>query len=314
MIVQCPNCSTRYTVPDESLGASGRTVRCHRCHHVWRQSPPGADAAGYDGAAPEYEAAGNYGYEMDEGEGAEGAFGEEFDFANFVTDDEPAAPPPLPGRAGRQERKKGRRTGSLLRLGSPIGWGALVLFLLLVAGAGFFLRQQAIGLYPPLAVLYDRLHLLPGAPPPGLSIPPAQIHISSADGARGRTLTVSGEIRNAEDAPEQAVPVVGATLLDAEGKVLRDWLIEPIPDRIAPGGSAFFQSELVNPPDDAVDVSLRFTDKAVGQMADESGHGDAGAHEAPATEEKPAGEAGHEAPADGGHAAQPAGEHEAPAH
>lgn len=306
MIVQCPNCSTRYTVPDESLGASGRTVRCHRCHHVWRQQPSGAGDDAH-AAAPEYEANSNYGYEMDEDEGAQDAFGEEFDFASFVAEDDPA-PPPLPGRAGRQERKKERRSGRLLRLGSPIGWGVLVLFLVLVAAGGFFLREQVIRLYQPMAVLYDRLHLLPGAPPPGLSIPPAQIRISTADGARGRTLTVSGEIRNAADAPEQAVPVIGARLLDAEGKVLRDWLIEPIPDRIASGGSAFFQSELVNPPEEAVDVSLRFTPIAVGHMADESGH------ETPAMAEKPAGDAGHAAPAEAGHSAQPTESHEAPAH
>jgi len=37
MILQCKNCNARYLVPDNSIGAEGRTVRCARCLHEWFQ-------------------------------------------------------------------------------------------------------------------------------------------------------------------------------------------------------------------------------------------------------------------------------------
>ena len=37
MILNCPNCSTRFLVEVSALGSAGRTVQCGWCSHRWRQ-------------------------------------------------------------------------------------------------------------------------------------------------------------------------------------------------------------------------------------------------------------------------------------
>ena len=52
MILECPNCETRYEIPVD-LPPEGRKVRCSSCHHVWQatrenQPQPDADIPDFD--------------------------------------------------------------------------------------------------------------------------------------------------------------------------------------------------------------------------------------------------------------------------
>src|SRR5688572_18510571 len=39
MLIVCPHCGTSYRVTSESLGDTGRSVRCVSCHGVWFEQP-----------------------------------------------------------------------------------------------------------------------------------------------------------------------------------------------------------------------------------------------------------------------------------
>lgn len=40
MIIECPECKSRYSIDPQALKLTGRSVRCARCKHVWHQMPP----------------------------------------------------------------------------------------------------------------------------------------------------------------------------------------------------------------------------------------------------------------------------------
>ncbi len=43
MIVACPNCQSKYNLPEEKIAPNGSKVRCARCKHVFTVMPPGKD-------------------------------------------------------------------------------------------------------------------------------------------------------------------------------------------------------------------------------------------------------------------------------
>ncbi len=44
MLIQCPNCDTKYNLNESVLGPDGSKVRCIRCDHVFFVAPPGMES------------------------------------------------------------------------------------------------------------------------------------------------------------------------------------------------------------------------------------------------------------------------------
>lgn len=43
MILTCPSCATRFSVPDDAIGVLGRAVRCGACRHQWFEGAAAAE-------------------------------------------------------------------------------------------------------------------------------------------------------------------------------------------------------------------------------------------------------------------------------
>lgn len=46
MIVQCPNCQSKFNLPDDKIGPDGAKLRCGKCRHVFHVDAPGASDLG----------------------------------------------------------------------------------------------------------------------------------------------------------------------------------------------------------------------------------------------------------------------------
>ncbi len=53
MIVACPNCQSKYNLPEEKISPKGSKVRCARCKNVFTVTPPAAAPASAPSSAPD---------------------------------------------------------------------------------------------------------------------------------------------------------------------------------------------------------------------------------------------------------------------
>ncbi len=229
MILTCPACSTRYLVDPLALSAAGRTVRCARCSESWFQAPP-------DGDPIEVEAA---------------------DDAAFPT--ETAAPSPVTrGPQVARPMPPGSNLpalpGSHRSRPSWLGWAALAIVVAGLLTGGVVFRDSIVAIWPPAERIYA-LANLPLEAPQGPVFDLRNIDFERGMEAGQSVLRITGEVINLTDSAK-LVPRLRVSVSDAAKNELRHWTVDIPPRELQPGEGAAFTTRLVNPPDNARQLSV----------------------------------------------------------
>jgi predicted Zn finger-like uncharacterized protein len=224
MILQCPECSTRYLVPDSAIGAEGRTVRCASCRHSWFQAPAAMEAvvAPPSPQPPEQPPV------------------ERFEAPVATQDEEVVSPSHRPVVRGRRNPQRVW----------TIAAATAGLLMLVAVGLIFWLGTPG---------LLSRIGLGgPVASPLLIKDNP----IERRELENGSELfAVSGQVTNPSNA-RQRVPDIRAELRDAQGRMVFSWTITPQQRTLPPGGSVDFNSAKLDVPANSKRLELSFAGEA----------------------------------------------------
>ncbi|MFW2851002.1 MJ0042-type zinc finger domain-containing protein [Sphingomonas sp. TX0543] len=243
MILECPECRTRYLVPDSAIGVSGRVVRCANCRHSWFQD---ADARAIEAMPTETPA------EPAPPPAAPSSAAPAPADAPVVL--APAEPPvesaPKPA-ADVDYDAFAHRPPFRPRRNHSRRWtiAAVAAGLLMLVAVAAIIWMSAPGLAQQL----------------GLSFGPAESPLRLVDNpierremANGSELfAVSGKVLN-PSGDRQRVPDIRADLRDAQGRIVFSWTITPQQRSLGPKGSIDFNSAKLDVPANSKRLELSF--------------------------------------------------------
>lgn len=243
MILQCPECSTRFALDARKLGEAGRKVKCGNCGHVWFQDRP-AEAE----LAPAFAAEAASAAATAEATAPEpGA-----DAGPMLTGRRPEAPV-RGGLPSTEVRPRRGRTAA--------GWAALLLLVGALVAIGAAARDEIVALWPPALKLYETIGLevdtagLADQAAPGAGLEFGDLVTEVTGTGADRRLIVRGEVFNISDI-ERAVPRLRVTLTAGSGMAVGGWTFEVERSRLGPGESVPFAATTDDWPDSAVGVEV----------------------------------------------------------
>ena len=270
MILTCPSCEARFNVEPEALLPNGRTVRCGKCGHTWKEMPPEDMPKRVEEIEPPAPAVpepddidrhpeyGNVGDDAirngDDRTGVPGIEGGANE-ARSEDDFELSAHTPR-----TRSRRRQRRTRSL---GPIVTWSAIVGIIAIIFGGGFFARDEIIDTWPPATMLYGLVGL---APEPGFGLElSTKAPILARDGNMA-VLVIKGEIVNTSSR-RRIVPKLQGSLQDADQNEIHRWTFSAVPEELAPGERGTFNTRVPNPPEGVRRAPVTFVQSKEGSGA-----------------------------------------------
>jgi len=198
--------------------------------------------------------------------------------------DDAYEPPPPPGRErspgydepplGPDEEIVPRQRKPKTVKKSPLGaWIFLLVLILGVCVGGFFFRHDIVKAYRPANAIFSAIGFPVDTLGFGLELPPPKSQ-AIIDGD-SRTLRITGEIRNTTAEPIEA-PLLRGALRNAQGDDLTVWTFQAEEERILPGETVTYETEVSNPPRGATGLFVTFTRADEAGEADEPGAADDG--------------------------------------
>ncbi len=245
MILECPECSTRYLVPDSAIGSAGRTVRCANCRHSWFQDPPAPDAGPPLAPDPAQITPEDRDVEeVDETRTTQ-------PFLEPAVLPTPRPPMVEPVVAAPDYDAFAHRPPFRARRNTSKRWTiiAIVAGLLMIAGVAAILFVGAPG-------LLARIGLPVGPQESPLRLKDNPIERRELENG-SELFAVSGQVTN-PSGDRQRVPDIRAELRDAQGRIVYSWTITPQQRTLNPGGTIDFNSAKLDVPSNSKRLELSF--------------------------------------------------------
>ena len=259
MIVTCPACDTRYTVPDGNLGGTtGRRVRCAHCGNLWHYSP---EAAAIHAAIAETAAARDTATvapprplippppavetERPSPPRLNTEAAASMTAAPRVDPD--MAPPPPAGLT--RPAVATEVPGAVRRRRRYIAEIVLILLLIVVVVVLALARDRIAQFAPALRPLIARLQLSEPAT--------AGLSVTVTPSRSGDSLVIDGDITNSASSARQ-VPRIRVALRDANKDEVDSKEISPPVGELAPGAKAHFTTGFDHPSAAATGVAVTF--------------------------------------------------------
>ena len=322
MILTCPQCKTKFSVPDTALGEEGRKVRCTLCEHTWFQTPDGKPAP----EAPEEEHISDEApskdvpsVDEDSFEGdlsgddiTEGADVSDFG-ADFRESDEDDLPQVLKSVAIDEENSEKENTLKkplLLSQGHVLGAVAAAVIFVLALAILFVVKAPLIHAWPALNGFYGMFGA--DVPPKGRNVVFNNLSAEIADGH----ITLGGDLVNLSAQESIVLPMLAQQLGDHQA-VIKQWVITPPVQKLSAGEIIPFESIYEAAPN-AQNLKIGFTlDDLIAVPAQDQGHVEKGGAEHPEGSGDDHGADHNEKHPENTHGAEPkahqdAGEHDTP--